>query len=176
MFPTQLAFSIITDSYHKSIFNLGQLFQRSECTLHQLQIKAQGHGYNVSGVAEGCWKNVAMLDVLLCEQAETHHWDLKVWRPKDSSRHTGLPYTLEAVFLEDQSRTMGHLFELLSDLDIAVESCDYGVSTLDPEHFLARVRVQLQLPYNTPIQVLRERFYHLCDIFNIDGSLELCQG
>lgn len=176
MFPTQLAFSIITDSYHKSIFNLGQLLQKSECSLHQLQIKAQGHGYNVSGVAEGLWKHVALLDVLLGEHSEKFSWDLKVWRPKEASGHTGIPYSLEAVFLEDRSRTIRHLFELLSDLDISVESCDYGVGTLDADHLLARVRVQLKLPYKTHIQVLRERFYHLCDTFNIDGSLELCQG
>lgn len=176
MSPTQLAFSVITDIHHKSIFELGQLFEKTECSIHQFHIHSLGDSLNACGLASGGWKNIALLEVLLNEFSEKNQWDFKVWRPKEPMNQVGIPYSLEAIFLEDKGVTIVQLFEMLSLQDIAICSYCYEVTTLDTEHLLAKVQISFKLPFNGYIQALRERFYNLCDSLNIDGSIELCRA
>lgn len=176
MRPTQLAFSVITDSHHKSIFELGQLFEKTECSIHQFHIHSLGDSLNACGLASGAWKHIALLEMLLNEFSEKNQWDFKVWRLKELMIQSGVPYALEAVFLEDKGVTIVQIFEMLSLQDIIICSYSYEATTLDSEHLLAKVQIAFKLPFNGYIQALRERFYNLCDNLNIDGSIELCRA
>jgi glycine cleavage system regulatory protein len=171
----KLSIVIIIDIHDKAIFELGQHFQAAQCTIHHFNINTLGDFCHVSVLAEGSWRHIALLEVLIQELARKNQWDLKIWRQKiDAQSLSGVPYALEAIFVEDKGRTIAEIFDLIVQLNISIGSYTYQASKIDTQHLIAKMSIDMRLPYHAPIQSLRERFYHLCDALNIDGNIELC--
>lgn len=172
-----LAFSISSKTHHKVMLALGQLLSHVQASLKDLTVRAHDDGYQVWGAIEGRWAALAKLEVQLQRLSLKQEWTIQSWRPHRKDKPIGLPYMLEATFLEDDSKTMSSLLALFADLNIFIDGVDYQLTPLDNQkHSIARVQFKLKLPLTVNVQFVREKFYGLCDDLNIDGSLELCQG
>jgi glycine cleavage system regulatory protein len=156
---------------------VGQLLSRVEVPLNELTVRAYDDCYQIWGSVHGKWDALARLEVHLQRLSTKNGWTVHSWRPHRKDKPIGLPYVLEATFLEDDSKTMSSLLGLFGELNIFIDGIDYQLTPLDNQaHSISRVQFKLKLPLNVNVQFVREKFYGLCDDLNIDGSLELCQG
>ena len=172
-----LAFSISSKSHDKVMATLGQLLSQVGATLKDLTVRAYDDSYQIWGSIDARWDALAKFEVQLQRLSLKQNWHIQSWRPHRQDKPVGLPYVLEATFLEDNSKTMSSLLGLFGELNIFIDGIDYQLTPLDNQrHSISRVAFKLRLPLTINVQTVRERFYGLCDDLNIDGSLELCQG
>jgi len=173
-----LAFIVASDRQDQLIAQLTELFSEQHLTCSALQMSTQNRHVLCNGSVEGSWDQIVKTEIALTHLAEEHRWTLEMWRPGAHTKNLplGIPYVLEASFLEDRSQTIAYLMTLFVEMDIFVEKITYTLQWLDEqEHGIARIHCELRLPLALNIQSLRERFYGLCDVLNVDGSLELFQ-
>jgi glycine cleavage system regulatory protein len=173
-----LAFIVASTRQDQLIAQLTELFSQNQLTCSALQMSTQNRHIVCNGSVEGSWDQIAKTEIHLTALAEEQNWTLEMWRPGPHSKDLplGIPYILEASFLEDRSQTIAYLMTLFVEMDIFVEKITYVIHWLDvQEHGIAKIHCELRLPLSLNIQSLRERFYGLCDVLNVDGSLELFQ-
>jgi glycine cleavage system regulatory protein len=173
-----LAFIVASTRQDLLMAQLTELFSDQQVICSALQMSTQNRRIICTGSVEGTWDLLAKTEIALTQLAEEHNWNLEIWRPGQHSKDIplGIPYLLEASFLEDRSQTIAYLTSLFVEMDIFVEKITYSLNWLDAqEHGIARIHCDLRLPLTLNIQSLRERFYGLCDVLNVDGSLELFQ-
>lgn len=173
-----LAFIISSDRPDHLMIQLTDLFSQNQLTCSNLQMSSQNRHVVCNGSVEGTWDVIAKTEIALTTLGSQFGWNIEMWRPHHQARDLplGIPYILEASFLEDRCQTLSYLTTLFSEMDIFIEKMTYTLSWLDAqEHGIARVHCELRLPLALNIQSLRERFYGLCDVLNVDGSLELFQ-
>ena len=157
-----LAFLISSKSHDKVMRSLGQLLSSTRVQLYDLTVRAFNDSYQISGVVSAPWNNLAKFEVKLQLASQTQDWTVQSWRPHRTDKPIGLPYSLEATFIEDDSKTISELLAMFAEMKIFVDSIDYQITPLDNQkHNIARVQLKLRLPLTVNVQFLREKFYGL---------------
>ncbi len=157
---------------------LTELLCDYELSCSQLHISTEDRYIICHATVQGSWDKIARAEIALNLYAQDHAFSLELWRPTQQSHIEGMPYVLEASFVEDSGQTLSYLSYLFQDLGISLQKMQYVVEWLDPtvcSKGIARIQCRLVLPFHLNIHTVRERFYSLCESLNVDGSLELHQ-
>ncbi|MBM4222996.1 MAG: hypothetical protein FJ161_04285 [Gammaproteobacteria bacterium] len=175
---TVLSF-FISAPYNDRIYaHVVQLIASQGLVMTELRVFSEKERSYLHARVEGSWDAIAKCEIALDLLTDDKNWHIEYFRPHGASTPMGISYTLSASFREDDSQTIAHLMTLFSDLKVFLENVSYQVIWLDEQHeyALARVNCGLKIPFDLSIQLVRERFYTLCDMLHVDGSIEMSES
>lgn len=158
--------------------DLTELLCDYELACSQVHVATEERYVICHATVQGSWDKIARAEIALNLYCQENNCSIEIWRPAQKSEIDGMPYLLEASFVEDSGQTLSYLTYLFQDLGISLQKMQYVVEWLDPNlcsKGIARIQCRLVLPFHLNIHAVRERFYSLCESLNVDGSLELHQ-
>ena len=160
----------IVNQLSKAIYDL-------QCNISDSRMTVLGGEFAILLLIEGPWNQLAKLEDQVAELQDKLNLTIITKRTEERAPNTNLlPYGVDVVSL-DHPGIVYSLASFFSDKDINIEdmttSCYAAAHTGTP---MFSVRMNIGIPANIQIAVLRDEFMDFCDSMNIDAVLEPIKG
>ena len=160
----------IVNQLSKAIYDL-------QCNISDSRMTVLGGEFAILLLIEGPWNQLAKLEDQVPELQEKLSLTITTKRTEERAPNANLlPYGVDVVSL-DHPGIVYSLASFFSDKDINIEdmttSCYAAAHTGTP---MFSVRMNIGIPANIQIAVLRDEFMDFCDSMNIDAVLEPIKG
>ena len=160
----------IVNQLSKTIYDL-------QCNISDSRMTVLGGEFAILLMVEGPWNQLAKLEDQVPELQAKLNLTITTKRTEERAPNANLlPYGVDVVSL-DHPGIVYSLASFFSDKDINIE--DMTTSSYAAAHTgtpMFSVRMNIGIPANIQIAVLRDEFMDFCDSMNIDAVLEPIKG
>lgn len=168
-----LALSIMGNHKPELTAELTRVINTCECNILDCHINHIGIEFAGTFLISGTWNAVAKLENQL--KSLQKKYNLQIISDRTHPReYSGsyLPYVIYIV-APDKPGIVHEVTKFLTDLNVLIESlyCEVYTARYAGSMMLS-LNVSVSIPDSLAISEFRERFFLLCDHFNLDGILE----
>ncbi|MEW5837905.1 MAG: ACT domain-containing protein [Pseudomonadota bacterium] len=170
---TYLAITLLAQDAPGLIERMTRPIAQHKCLIHDARIVSLGQQAAASMLIAGSWDRLSRLEIAIRQLANQHEMALHMTRtelPAPLEAH--MSYAVDAVGLNTPEMThqLAQFFSAqgIHVRDLATLPYSSGTNATP----MLNLRMQIEIPANLRLALLKEAFYDLCDELNLDATLE----
>ncbi|PKM10751.1 MAG: transcriptional regulator [Gammaproteobacteria bacterium HGW-Gammaproteobacteria-3] len=169
----QLAITLLGNRQTLFIEHVLPAISRCKCNIVEISVNDLAESTAAYLLIEGNWNHIAKMENILDSLQKQHNIHIhKIRQEKTASTKTGIPYTLEAISL-DQNSIILNIASFLFERNIYIEEIKgsrYPAPYIHNPVFTTKFIIII--PSEQRLLQLREDFLDFCDQANLDAILE----
>lgn len=170
---TYLAITLLGPDQLGLIERITRPIAQHKCLLHDSRMASLGQQSAASMLVSGSWDRLTRLENAIKQMAKEHHLALHMLRteaPTPADSH--LSYAVDVVGLNTPEMTH-ELAQFFSAQGIHIRDlATMPYSSPNNATPMLTLRMQIDVPANLRLALLKEAFFDLCDELNLDATLD----
>jgi glycine cleavage system transcriptional repressor len=170
---TYLAITLLSKDSLDLVERITRPIAQHKCTLHDSRVVSLGSHSGAAMLIAGSWDRISRLELALRQLATQHDMSLHMTRsepPTASEAHMSYSVDIVGLNAPDITHVLAQFFAAqgIAIRDLATLPYNSPNNATD----MLTLRMQVDIPANVRLALLKEAFFDLCDELNLDATLD----
>lgn len=150
-----------------------ELVYDTHCEIESTHMNKYGEEFTMTFLISGSWSVIVKVEAALDKLQEEMQYDIVYKRTKkEPSKKPGIPYIVQLISPYD-SGLLAETSAFFATQEINIkEVTGYRYISQQTEAEMFNLQLIVELPLETALSDLRERFMMFCDDLNVDATME----